>query len=79
MIIPATHAGAVAPAATREIAEQLAIRAGFQVATTVTKKLDILVVADPDTQSGKAKKARLYGIRVVHEPVFWSAIGIDAQ
>jgi hypothetical protein len=33
-------------------------------------------VADPNTQSGKAKKARQYGIRIVHEPVFWRSLGV---
>jgi DNA polymerase-3 subunit epsilon len=45
----------------------------------VTKKLDLLVVADPDTQSGKAQKARKYGIRIMHEPVFWKAIGVEVE
>ena len=61
---------------TREIAEALAQQAGLVVANTVTKKLDILVVADPNTQSGKAKKARDYGIRILPDAVFWRLIGI---
>jgi len=61
---------------TREVCEQLATAAGLTVVDSVTKKLDLLVVADPHTQSGKAKKARQYGIRVLHEPVFWRAIGV---
>ena len=43
----------------------------------MTKKLDLLVVADPLTQSGKAKKARQYGIRIMHKPVFWRALGLE--
>jgi DNA polymerase-3 subunit epsilon len=43
---------------TRELAEKLAAEAGLLVEASVTKRLDLLVVADPDTQSGKAKKAR---------------------
>ena len=62
----------------REEAEALARTAGMEVVDSVTKKLDVLVVADPLTQSGKAKKARKYGIRILHEPVFWSAINVDA-
>lgn len=62
---------------TREVAEELATNAGLTVADSVTKKLDLLVVADPHTQSGKAKKARQYGIRVMHEPVFWRAVGVE--
>jgi len=63
----------------REYAEQLATKAGLDVVDSVTKKLDLLVVADPQTQSGKAKKARQYGIRVMHEPVFWKALGVEVK
>jgi DNA polymerase-3 subunit epsilon len=62
-----------------EYAEELATQAGLDVVDSVTKKLDLLVVADPQTQSGKAKKARLYGIRIMHEPVFWKAIGVEVK
>jgi DNA polymerase-3 subunit epsilon len=68
-----THNGATI---TREKAGELASQHGLTVAETVTKKLDILVVADPHTESGKAKKARQYGIRIMHEPVFWAALGV---
>jgi len=61
---------------TRELATELAERQGLIVADSVTKKLDLLVVADPHTLSGKAKKARQYGIRILHELVFWKAIGV---
>ncbi|MBN1507924.1 MAG: hypothetical protein JW955_13820 [Sedimentisphaerales bacterium] len=61
----------------REYAEELAIKAGLNVVDSVTKKLDLLVVADPHTQSGKAKKARQYGIRIMHEAVFWKALGLE--
>jgi DNA polymerase III epsilon subunit-like protein len=64
---------------TREMASELASRQGLSVADSVTKKLDILVVADPLTQSGKAKKARQYGVRIMHEPVFWKAIGVSVE
>jgi DNA polymerase-3 subunit epsilon len=63
----------------RGSAESLAEAAGLVPAQSVTKKLDILVVADPHTQSGKAKKARQYGIRVLHEPVFWRSIGVSVE
>jgi DNA polymerase-3 subunit epsilon len=53
--------------------------AGLEVADSVTKKLDILVVADPHTQSGKARKARQYGTRIVHEPVFWQMLGVTVK
>jgi DNA polymerase-3 subunit epsilon len=63
----------------REFAEDLTTKAGLDVVDSVTKKLDLLVVADPHTQSGKAKRARQYGIRVMHEPVFWKAIGVNVE
>lgn len=61
---------------TREHAIVLATAAGMAIATGVTKKLDYLVVADPNTMSGKAKKARQYGTVILAEPVFWSALGV---
>ncbi|MDD9816451.1 MAG: exonuclease domain-containing protein [Gammaproteobacteria bacterium] len=63
----------------RPMAEALAEQAGLLVASSVTKKLDILVVADPHTQSGKARKARNYGTRIIAEPAFWTMIGVDVQ
>jgi DNA polymerase-3 subunit epsilon len=60
----------------REVAEQLATQAGLIVLPRVTKKLDILVVADPDSLSGKAKKAREYGIRIIADVAFWQIIGV---
>lgn len=66
-------------AITREIASEIASRNGLLIAESVTKKLDLLVVADPLTQSGKAKKARRYGIRIMHERVFWRALGIKVE
>ena len=50
--------------------ERRAINAGLIVKTGVSKKLDLLVVADADSSSGKAKKARELGVRIVAEPVF---------
>lgn len=59
------------------MAAELATRAGLEVVESVTKKLGVLVVADPQSQSGKARKARQYGIRILHEPVFWKLIEVD--
>ena len=64
---------------TRDVAEALAEQAGLVVSNSVTKKLDLLVVADPNTQSGKAKKARQYGTRVLADSVFWRMIGITVE
>jgi len=61
---------------TRERAAALGEAAGIETADSVTKKLDILVVADPHTQSGKARKARQYGKRIIHEPIFWQMLGV---
>ena len=63
----------------RELAEELATRAGLVVADSVTKKLDLLVLADPHTQSGKAKRARRYGTRIMHEFAFWKTIGVKVE
>ena len=60
----------------RAHAEALARAAGLVVARGVTKSLDLLVLADPHSMSGKAKKARQYGTRILAEPVFWRAIGV---
>jgi DNA polymerase-3 subunit epsilon len=64
---------------TRERAEELAAAAGLIVLRGVTKKLDILVLADPDTQSAKATKAREYGTRVMSDAVFFGATGIGVD
>ena len=64
---------------TREDAHQLAEEAGLVVKNNVSKQLDLLVVADPDSQSGKARRARELGIRVMAEAVFWPAIGAEVD
>jgi DNA polymerase-3 subunit epsilon len=64
---------------TRERAERLAERAGLVVVQRVTKSLDVLVVADPNSMSGKAEKARQYGTRIVAETAFWSMIGVEVE
>ncbi len=63
----------------RALAERLAASAGLKVEPSVTKRLDILVLADAHSQSGKARKAREYGIRIMHETVFWRAIGVPVE
>jgi len=64
---------------TRQQAEELAAQAGLIVLRGVTRKLDILVLADPDTESGKARKARSYGTRLMAEVVFWTALGVSVD
>ena len=61
------------------MAKELATRAGLIVVDSVTKKLDLLVAADPQSQSGKAKKARQYGTRSMHELIFWKAINVNVE
>ena len=56
-----------------DIEEQLA-RAGFTPHRAVTKKVALLVAADPDSLSGKAKKARDYGIPIVGEDYLWNVL-----
>ena len=50
--------------------------AGLVVHEGVTKALDLLVVADPNSLSGKAAKARTYGTRIMAETAFWQAVGL---
>lgn len=64
---------------TRQVAEELAAAQGMIPKRSVTKKLDLLVVADPLTQSGKARKARQYGLRIIQELVFWRALGLEVE
>ena len=56
--------------------ERLAADRGLIVKQGVSSKLDILVLADPDSQSGKARKARDLGVRRITEPVFWRGLGV---
>lgn len=65
--------------ATRSFAEECALEQGMIVRKNCTKTLDYLVAADPDSMSGKAKKARQYGIRILAEPVFWGMLGIPTD
>lgn len=51
----------------REHWEAELVAAGFRTASAVSKKVHLVVAADPDSLSGKARKAREYGIPVVGE------------
>ncbi len=59
----------------REDQERFAAEAGLVVKANVSRKLDILVLADPDSRSGKSKLADELGVRKMAEPVFWRALG----
>jgi DNA polymerase-3 subunit epsilon len=48
---------------------------GFTPWAAVTKKVALVVAADPDSLSGKARKARDYGIPVVGESALWGLLG----
>ena len=61
---------------TRTMAEALAEEAGLEVRRGVSSDLDILVVADPNTQSTKARKARQVGTRVIAEMELWRQLGV---
>lgn len=51
-------------------------KAGARMAERVTKSIDICVLADPDSNSGSARKARQYGLRMLPEVSFVRMIGI---
>lgn len=63
----------------REDQESLATWAGLRVKSGVSGKLDLLVLADPDSQSGKARKAAELGVRRLAEPVFWRLAGVPVD
>lgn len=65
--------------ASREKAAAVATDYGMIVARGVTKRLDFLVIADPDSLSGKAMKARSYGTRILAESVFWNLMGVNTD
>ncbi|MFI7605879.1 hypothetical protein ACIBTV_12220 [Micromonospora sp. NPDC049366] len=56
--------------------EEDARAAGLHVGDNVTKKTRLLVAADPDSLSGKAKKGRQYDIPIVH-PVAYQRMLAD--
>lgn len=56
--------------ATRGELEQRTRDAGLRLVSAVSRKTTVLVVADPHTQSGKARKARELGTRIVGEAVY---------
>ncbi|MFE0147843.1 exonuclease domain-containing protein [Nonomuraea sp. NPDC059007] len=54
----------------RELWEERARQAGCVPHPNVTKRVRLLVAADPDTMSGKARKARAYDIPIVTPDAF---------
>ena len=59
----------------RQKCVEIATSVGLVNADRVTKSLDILVVADPDSQSTKAIKAKKYGLRILAATAFFELIG----
>ena len=60
----------------RALAQELARARGLIVKSSVSRKLDLLVLADPHSQSTKARKARELGIKLMAETTFWHMLGI---
>ncbi len=56
--------------------EEAARAAGLQLMSAVSGKTNVLVCADPESQSGKARKARALGVRVISEAVFWESVSL---
>ena len=50
---------------------------GFTAKDAVTKKVRLVAAADPDSLSGKARKARDYGIPVVSEEGLARLLGVS--
>lgn len=60
--------GAMTPP--REDWQAAAAAAGLAVGDNVTKRTRLLVAADPDSMSGKARKARQYAVPIVHPAAY---------
>lgn len=63
----------------REFAQSIATRNGMIVKSGVSRKLDYLVMADVESDSGKAVKARAYGTRILSEAHFWRLMRLQVQ
>ncbi|GAA2397437.1 hypothetical protein Cme02nite_05700 [Catellatospora methionotrophica] len=61
-------------AESRELWEERARMAGLTVGRAVTRTTRLLVAADPDTMSGKARQARRHRIPIVHPGAFLSML-----
>lgn len=63
----------------RSFAQKIAIEHGLVIKSGVSKGLDYLVTADPNSLSGKSLKARDYGVKIIAEPVFWSWVNLKVD
>lgn len=61
----------------RPMIEEALSSAGYTPRRAVTKQVQLLVAADPGTISGKARKARDYGIPVVGEDYLWNTVLVE--
>lgn len=59
----------------RAVWESRALSAGLTVKDGVTKRTSLVIAADPDSMSGKADKARTFGIPIVSEDLFAGLLG----
>lgn len=56
----------------RGFAQKLAIEQGMIIKSGISKSLDYLVTADPNSLSGKSLKAKDYGVKIIAESIFWT-------
>jgi DNA ligase (NAD+) len=69
--------GALPSGRKRTEAEKIVKENGGEI-KSVSGKLTYLVIADPDSQSSKAKKARKLGVELISEEQFMDMIGVKA-
>jgi len=62
---------------TRARLQSLVRSKGGFTPSSMSRDVDYLVVADPTTNSSKARKARSYGIKIIGEYEFFQMVGID--
>jgi hypothetical protein len=62
---------------TRNQARAMAVNAGMVIYETVLTDLDYLVMADPNSTSSKACKARRYGVKLISEDEFLKMMDLD--
>jgi NAD-dependent DNA ligase len=60
----------------RAMQERFGAQAGLTVLPRVTRSLDLLVLADVRSTSGKARRAHELGTRCIAEREFWVAVGL---
>jgi len=71
--------GSLPSGMTRSVAQSLVLSASGEIKTGVSKGLDYLVQADPDSNSAKATKARKYGTAVISEDDFLELVDFSLE